>query len=436
MTFLRAVAGLALGLTVLAGLLYLLVVANITKQLEDPQVYKTAINDAGAYDRIYDEILVDEALREGSNRLLGNVETATHEDAVRVLREIMPPAYLREQTEANIDRFTAYLRYESEDLELYVSLAEPLERVEPAALGEVHRFIEELEIAEPESSGCSLSSLQDLASAAAEPYGQLAQGRLPRSAPSLEILSRECREREFDRWFGLLVDDPVLDSPAARVLREEREELRRSFVEGDTRGFLKSAAGPLGEPVIDNAVAEVRRNLHHGDRFDLLEWAAGRSPDLDRWDIEAGAESLRQGLRAVNGPGRLIALATVVSGILLLALVHLPRPPAMLRWPGIALLAGGGVCLMVGFAVHSALPGLAGESLMSHSGNVPPSAMALAGDVLESFLRQATGGFVPAAAVVMALGAALIAASLGCGRLSALVGRILPTPEGSDGNEG
>ena len=59
---------------VLAGLLYLLVAANFTKRLENSRVYRAAISDAGGYDRIYDEVLVDEALRERGGRLLGNME--------------------------------------------------------------------------------------------------------------------------------------------------------------------------------------------------------------------------------------------------------------------------------------------------------------------------------------------------------------------------
>ncbi len=433
-TFLRAVVGLALGLVVLAGLLYLLVAANFSQRLEDPEVYKAAVVESGAYDRIYDEVLVDDALRERTGRLLGDMEIATHEDAVRVLRDIMPPDYLQQQTEDNIDRFTGYLRYESEDLELYVSLTGPLERIEPAALGEVPRFIDELEVADPGPSGCSTASLRQLAAAAAEPYSRLSQGQLPESAPSLEILSRECREREFDRWFGLVVDDPVLNSPAARILQGEREELRRSFVEGDTRGFLKAAAEPAVQPLTEGAVAGLRRNLQPGDRFDLLEWLAGPRGSPARADLDVRAETLREALGAVNGPGRVIALAMAALGSLLLALVHLPRPAAMLRWPGIALLTCGGVCLIAGLVLNSALPDLVRGMVMGAAAfpaGVPVSAMDLAGDLLESFVRRATAGFVPGTLTVMALGGVLIAASLFCGRLSALARRTRHAPERS-----
>ena len=135
----------------------------------------------------------------------------------------------------------------------------------------------------------------------------------------------------------------------------------------------------------------------------------------------------------VNGPVRLIALALAILGSLLLALVHLPRPAAMLRRPGVAPLAGGpsawgGVRVALG-------PAGAGQEDDDEHGIIAHRRsglrMALTGDLLESFLHQSTGGFVPATAAVMALGGGLIAACLCCGRLSALSGKIQDTSRGS-----
>ena len=428
LTLLRAAAGLALGLAVFAGLLVLLVGVNITQRLDDQEVYAAAFSGTGAYDRIYDEVLEDEELRERTGRLLGGVDFAVHDEAVDVLRRVMPPEYLREQVEANIERFTAYLRHERDDLEIYVDLQGPLERVEPAALGKVHQYIDELEVAEPTTSGCSPSSLQQLAAAAAEPYSRLSQGQLPETAPSLEILSRECREREFDRWFGLVMDDPVMSAQAARVLGNEVEELRRTFVEGDTREFLKAGAGPLVEPVIESAMTEVRRNLPPDHRIDLLEWLTSQPGGPARAEINAWAGSLRDALDAANGPGRNIAIVLVVLGSLLLALVHLSRPAAMLRWPGVTLLAGGGACLVLGFVLNSVAPGMARTavaSFVSSWAEAPVSAVSLAGDLAETFARQATAGFIPATVLVMAIGGVLIAGSLYHEQLASLVSRAL-----------
>ena len=414
-TFLRIAAGLALGMVVVVGLVLLLVVVNFTRRLEDPGVYNAAISDTGAYTRVYEEVLVDDALWEQTGNLLGDVDIAVQDEAVDVLREVMPPDFLQDETEDNIGRVTGYLSGERDDFEIHVTLKKSLERIEPAVLGKVHQLIDGFEIAEPGSPSCSLLSLQRLASASAEPYSQFSEGELPRSAPSLQILSRECREREFDRWFGLLLDDPAMNSQAALVLEGEREKLRSSFIEGDTRAFLKAVADPLVKPVVQDAVADIRRNLQPNDRFDLLEWLTDQPGGPSKREIEAEAESLRGVLSAANGPVRLTALAVVVLACLLLAALQLRRPRAMLCLPGIALLVGGTVSLVVGLVLNSTLPGRIREAVadsVSYSADVPVSAVDLALDLLESFARHATAGFIPATVAVMVVGVLLIASPL------------------------
>lgn len=432
-TLLRALAGLVLGMVVFAGLLYYLVVVNFSQRLDDPEVYNVAISDTDAYNRVYDEVLVDEALKDETADLVGDIDLVDSSEAVALLRDIMPPAYLQEQTEANIDRFTGFLRHDLEDLEFYVTLKEPLGRIEPAVQNKVHQIIDELEIKTPETSSCSLSTVQTLAIESAEPYARLSEGRLPESSPSLEILTRECRQREFDRWFDLVLDDPAMNSQAALILDAREGLIREYFVEGDTRAFLKVVADSLVEPLVADAVADIRRNLQHNDRFDPLQWVADESDDLTREEIEEQAEALRDVVSAANGPGKIVSLLMVVLGSLAMALVHLPKPAEMLRWPGIALLMGGGVCLVVGLVMNSAIPGQIREAIAdaaSYSAEVPVSAIDLAGDLMESFARQATAGFMPAAVTVMVLGGLLIVASLFAGALTAMVRRLIPASGG------
>ena len=427
-TVLRALAGLVLGTAVFAGLLYLLVVVNFSHRLVDSEVYEAAINETDAYNRVYDEVLVDEALEDYTSDLLGGVEVEVHADAVELLRQVMPPAYLQEQTEENIDRLTAYLRYEEEALEFFVDLKEPLERVEPSVQSRVERFIDDLEITDPPVSGCTDASLFRLAAESAVPFSELSDGKLPETAPSLKILNRECREREFDRWFDRVLDDPAMNSQAARILESEKASLRRSFVEGDTRGFLKQAAGPLVGPLVDDAVSDTRRELQRNDRLDLLEKLVENSDDLTREELDEQAETLRSTVRSANGTGRAIAMVIVILGILLLAAVHFPRPGDMLRWPGISLLMGGGVCLVVGFVVNSAVPDRIKDAITnaaSYSPDVPVAAIDLAGDIFAAFARQVTAGFIPAAVTVMVVGAVLIVASLFAGAAWTVVRRFL-----------
>ena len=91
MTLLRGLGRLLLGLAVLVALLYFLVISNLTQRLIDDQVYYDALNDTDAYNRIYDEVLVDEALREQTDNLLGDVQLKVHDEVVALLREILSP---------------------------------------------------------------------------------------------------------------------------------------------------------------------------------------------------------------------------------------------------------------------------------------------------------------------------------------------------------
>ncbi len=414
-TCLRAAAVLALGTLISVGLLYLLVPVRLLNRLVPAEVYGFAISDTDAYNRLYDEAPADEALRDQTDDLLGDIEIATYDDVVALLREIIPPAYLQEQTENNIDRFTGYLRGETERLEIYVELRAPLERVEPAALAWVFRFIDELEIAEPTDSDCSLDATRRLASGYAEPFVRLSKGKPVESAPSLKSLTRTCREQDFDRWLDLALSDQAINSRASLFLGEAREELRQPFIEADTRAFLKAAATPLIGPLIDDAIADIRRELQPNDRLDLVEQVAEESGDLTREDIEDQAAALRELVNAARGAGKYIAILVVALGSLLLAAVHLPKPTAMLRWPGTVLVVGGTVCMVVGFVLNSIIPGQLKYVITLSEFNTaeaPPSAVKLAGDLLESFGRQVTAGFVPPAVAVILLGAALIAASV------------------------
>ena len=435
MTVLRALGGLILGLVVFAGLLYLLLVANITQRLEDPELYRTAFTETDTYNRIYDEVLVDEALQEQTGELLGGVDLDA-QDAVEVLRDVMPPEYLQEQTEANIDRFTGFLSHDLDRLNLYLELNEPLARVEAVVLDQTEQVIAELEVEEPPTATteCTADSLQNLAADLAGQFAGLSEGKLPESVPSLETLDEECRRQEFDSWIDKVANDPQVDSEAARIIEDERDDLRESFIEGDTKAFLVQAAAPLVSPVVDHSLEDIRRDLQANDQLDLLEKLAENSSGLSREDIDEQAEFLRNTVRTANGTGGVIALVMVVVGSLLLVALHFPKPTNMLRWPGIALLLGGGVCLVAGFLLNSALPPRIRDAIASpadYSSDMPMPAISLAGDLAESFVSQLTSGFLPGAVTVAAIGAVLFGASFFVYQIWHTVSRLR---SGSSGN--
>lgn len=425
----RLLGRLVLGFAILAGLLHFLVLSNFSQRLTDPATYTDAIDETDAYNRIYDEVLVDDALRGPTGNLLGGVDLDVQDQAVSLLREIMPPSYLKQQTDSNIARFTAYLRGETDELRLYVDLQEPLERIKTEARAEVDRHIDQLEINDPVRPECAPDTLRRLAVEAARPIAQLSNGQLPQSAPSLQLLTRQCRQQGFDPWFESVITDPSMNSHAARLLEESRADLRRSFIAGDTREFLKTASQPLVDSLTDDAVTAIRRELPPNDRLDLIQRLAEESADFTEEDIQDGAEGLRQLLRLSNGIGRTVAIVLIVGGAAILALLHLPSPGQAIRWPGVSLLVGGAACLAVGYVINSAIPGQLNDFIStsaSYSADVPAAAIRLAGDLLESFGRQATAGFTPWATAATIIGAAMVAASFMADTIVGVIRRILP----------
>ena len=412
-TCLRAAASLVLGILIIAGLFYLLVPVNILERLVTAEVYHDAVIEVDAYDRVYDKELLEEALGSLDGGLLGDIEIDDDDQLIEFLRDVLPPAYLQGQTEENIDRVTAYMRGETDTLEVYVELSEPLARFEPAVRAWVLRAISDLEIIEPTDSGCSADAIFWLVAAAAEPITQLSEGKPPNSAPSLKVLTRDCRERNYDDWLDGLLSNPSVSPRASMLLSASRQEMRQPFYEGDTRAFLRVAASVLVGPLAEDAIAEIRGELQPNDRLYFIE--VPESPTGDDVDDQAVAATVRDSIDAARGPGKYVAILIVALGSVLLAAVHIPSPSAALRWPGVALVFGGTVGLMAGLVLNSVVPVLLKRAVTDadiDGSSVPTPAINLAADLMESLGQHATAGFVPWPVTVILLGAALIAASV------------------------
>ena len=81
--------------------------------------------------------------------------------------------------EDNIEHLTSYMNGEADQLEIYLELHETLERIPPVVLAEVHRFIDTLDIPEPDVAepNCSPDAARRLAAAPLLQW--LSNGRQP-----------------------------------------------------------------------------------------------------------------------------------------------------------------------------------------------------------------------------------------------------------------
>ena len=74
---LRFVATPILGIVIFAGLLLTLVVNNIVDKLLNGEFYTDTIAEQNTYNRIYDDVLLDQKTKEKVQELLGDVKVVS-----------------------------------------------------------------------------------------------------------------------------------------------------------------------------------------------------------------------------------------------------------------------------------------------------------------------------------------------------------------------
>ena len=432
----RTLLAFVLGIMVVSGIGVLVVERTISTTLLDAGFYTNILAEHDAYNRLYDEVLPDPETRsmvEGDlTNAVGNVEIVTYDDIVMLLGSIAPPEYLREQTEKMIGNVVDYANGDTDRLEVYVNLAPALtlERVKPVLIAYVQRRIDEIREEPPESTLCSPAHLDELASGYVEVYREIAVGNAPPSLPSISVLSEPCRILLFEVAFGasevaaFLPGDPMLeraglDPRMVEGLQGRREEIRSAVVAGDTKGALKVAVPPLLSPVLDEGIGQFRAEfLDDSGRMDLIDQlTSGGQPDAA--EFRADADEFRQTSLEWRSRARVMGVALVIGGSLLMFLIYLPewnlglrRLGALLTFVGAAGFIG---VLFVGTRVlEGQLPRLLEYLLANRATGVedfPPSLTALIGDLAGSAAGRLAQGPKEVFLAVLIMGAALLAAS-------------------------
>ena len=410
----RAAAALVLGVVVFVGFLFLMLVGNFSDKLLNADFYKDTIAGQDSYNRIYDDVLLDEELKDKKDELLGNIKVVDNEEIVELLRQILPPAYLQSQVEGSIDRTIDYLNEEVDELEAFVELGPPLENVKPVLFAYIDGRIDQLEVEDPGLPDCSTRSITELSNRYVDRFSQLADGEVPATVPSLMALSQTCRTLVFAASFDLLVPGPSLSAESSRLLRESREDLRASFVAGDTLEVLKAAARPLATPLIDEALAQIRSELDEGDRIDLIRQIADYDDDITEEEVRLEIAAARKWVTRSGNFGNVVSLAMIIVGSIIMGLIHLPSLSGALRWPGITLLLTGVFYYVAGRVLESEVPDRLAtvvERGTDQVSAIPPSVSDLGTDLLVSFGSQLVSGYEAASITVIVVGAVLIAGS-------------------------
>ena len=414
-SLLRAGAGLVLGVVIFVGFLFVLILNNFSDKLLSADFYMSTIAAEDTYDRIYNEVLVDDELKDQTQELLGDIKVVEHQEIVDLLEEIMPPAYIKGQVEASIDRTIDYINEDVDRLEVYVELAEPLENVKTVMFAYMDAKIDGLRVEETQGfGGCTPSSLGGLAERYVDTFSGLSEGVVPESIPSIKEISAPCRIILFELVFGSLVDDSGLSDDAKQSLNDGKGELRLPFAMGDTLEVLKVSTRLLAGPLMDDAIESVRADLDENGRFDLIRQLAEWDDDTTEAEIRQDIDDGRVWISRANNFGDLTSLILVIGGAVLMGLVFFPTFSSMLRWPGVALLITGTFFFAAGKIAESEVPDRLTyviESGADKVSEVPPSVTDLGGDILISFGSQLTDGFAGPSITLLVIGAVLLGSS-------------------------
>ncbi len=404
-----------LGVVIFVGFLFVLISNNFSDKLLSADFYVSTIAAEDTYDRIYNEVLVDDGLKDRTQELLGDIKIVEHQEIVDLLEEIMPPAYIKGQVEASIDRIIDYINEDVDRLEVYVELAEPLENVKTVMFAYIDAKIDGLRVEETQGfGGCTPSSLGGLAERYVNTFSGLSEGVVPESIPSIKEISAPCRTILFELVFGSLVDDSGLSDDAKQSLNDGKGELRLPFAMGDTLEVLKVSTRLLAGPLMDDAIESVRADLDENGRFDLIRQLAEWDDDTTEAEIRQDIDDGRVWISRANNFGDLTSLILVIGGAVLMGLVFFPTFSSMLRWPGVALLITGTFFFAAGKIAESEVPDRLTyviESGADKVSEVPPSVTDLGGDILISFGSQLTDGFAGPSITLLVIGAVLLGSS-------------------------
>ena len=424
----RPLLTVTLGLLVFVAVGILTVDRVVSNKLLNADFYTEIISQQDTYNRIYDEVLLEDDVRRASAELFP-ADLVSHEDLVGIIRNVVPPEYLRGQVEGAIDSIIEYLREDGSpvtdntgQLQIYVELGPALARVKPVLVAYIQGRIDRIPEDPPEDSNCTPGGVNQLAERYSDLHREIAAGRTPASIPSLEALAKLCRVLIFDAAYGAseiatligrddFLSQRGLDTRVVEGLQDIRGEIRTEIVAGNAKGALKAAVPALVSPVVDDEVERFRAEwLDEGDRLELID-ATGEPAATE---IRADAEEFRKELSRGRKFTRLWGIGLLVGGALLLLLVHLTNLGRGLRRVGVSLVIAGlvyfGIAKLLQSIIGQGSAGLLNE-ITSGQPDIPESLTRLIGDILVSLARNLAQGMDDLALPVLIAGAAVFAAS-------------------------
>lgn len=292
-----------------------------------PAFYQSVLDEQSAYDRLYDEVLVDPETTAVTRNLLAGLPLPEAVVTSNV-KLVLPPETVRDLAHEQIDGVVGYLNGDRDDLRLTVDLRPVLTNINDL----VHIYFGDLVAAvqdRPEPDFAAFSA--DLSTALKD----VVAGRAPGTLPALPLSDEQAAEAA----------DHILSTLPEQTRQALRDEVQVALADGDIATALATVAPAAVTQRTTDAAARLR-TVAGGDNWNLETLLEASGNDLT---------ALHQA-RTYTAIG-LGAVEAVAAALLIVALAVLwrtgsatpGRRPMLLGW---ALAAGGLLTVFVALLIR------------------------------------------------------------------------------------
>ncbi|MFE9855493.1 hypothetical protein [Streptomyces sp. NPDC005780] len=369
---------------VLAALCTLVMALTATARstLLSPSFYQSVLDDQKAYDRLYDEVLVDPGASGVTRDLLARlpVPEAIITSNIKV---VLPPEKVRDLTHQQIDSVVGYLRGDVDTLRLTVDLrpvADNLGDLTQIYFGDLVASLQNR--AEPDFAAFSADLVRALEG--------LVAGRIPDGLPALPLSAAQAGQ----------ATDALLRSVPAESRAALRPEVSVALAEGDVATALAAVAPGAVSERTGASAAGLRATVGDGT-----------------WDVTQALAASGNGLDAVHrvravtheGLGLVEAIATVlgVASLVVLWFASAAGSGRRLAVMGWALASGA---VLTGLVVLLARL-LTGGRVVTPPDSWPAGVTGLVDDLQHAAFDRIAVTALTDALVLLVIGALLVAAA-------------------------
>ncbi|MER7639899.1 hypothetical protein [Streptomyces sp. NPDC126522] len=352
--------------------------ATARSTVVSPGFYRSALNEQKAYDRLYDQVLVDPETAAVTRGLLARLPVPEAQ-VTSNLRLVLPPETVRDLTERQIDAVVGYLGGRRDALDLTVDLRPVLANLNDLAqiyFGDLVASVQD----RPEPDFQRFST--DLTAA----LGDVAAGHVPTGLPALPLTGAQAHQAAATLVSGL----PAAEHDALRPAVET------ALRDGDVATALATVAPAVVTDRTRTAADRLRATVD-GGTWNLTDTLAASGNDL------AALHHARAYTAVGLGLAESLAAALLVVTLVVLWLGSSAPPGRRVLPLGWSLAGGGGLAGLLAIVYRL----ISGGRVIDPPGSWPPSLARLVDDVQRTALDRLTATALTTALVPVLAGALL-----------------------------